>query len=198
MDFDDLFGDQRVMAILRGLPPAETVALARRIWDAGIDTVEVPIATPDAVPAMRAAVAAGAERGRLVGAGTVITPDQVRTAAAAGAAYTVAPGLDLTVLAASLAAGLPHLPGVATPSEVQRARAAGCRWQKAFPASVLGPAWLRAVHGPFPDVAFVATGGLRVADVADYLAAGARVVALGSALADAEQVAELATVTRRG
>jgi Entner-Doudoroff aldolase len=195
--FDELFGDQPVMAILRGRPPDETVALANRIWDAGIDAVEVPIATPDAVPAMRAAVAAGAERGRLVGAGTVITPEQVETAAAAGAAYTVAPGLDLTVLAASLAAGLPHLPGVATPSEVQRARAAGCRWLKAFPASVLGPAWLRAIRGPFPDVAFVATGGLRASDVADYLAAGARVVALGSALADAEELARL-IVTRRG
>jgi len=102
------------------------------------------------------------------------------------------------VLAASLAAGLPHLPGVATPSEVQHARAAGCRWLKAFPAKALGTAWLRAIRGPFPDVAFVATGGLDVDDVADYLTAGARIVALGAALADPAQLAQLAAVTRRG
>ena len=198
MSFDVLFGDRPVMAILRGRPPAETVALANRIWDAGIGIVEVPIATPDAIPALRATVAAGAERGAPVGAGTVITPEQVRAVAAAGAAYTVAPGLDLSVLAASLAAGLPHLPGVATPSEVQHARAAGCRWLKAFPAKALGTAWLRAIRGPFPDVAFVATGGLDVDDVADYLTAGARIVALGAALADPAQLAQLAAVTRRG
>jgi Entner-Doudoroff aldolase len=195
--FDRIVGGQRLMAILRGLPAAETAALAHRIWDAGIGLVEVPIASPDAVAALRAAVEAGADRGMRVGAGTVVTAAQVRAAAEAGAEYTVAPGLDLTILSASLAAGLPHLPGVATPSEVQHAYNAGCRWMKAFPASALGTGWLRAVHGPFPDVAFVATGGLRAADVADFLAAGARVVALGAALAEPEQLASLTSVLHR-
>jgi 2-dehydro-3-deoxyphosphogluconate aldolase / (4S)-4-hydroxy-2-oxoglutarate aldolase len=191
VDFDQIFGDQRLMAILRGLPPDETVALAGRLWDAGVTVLEIPIGSPDAVDSLRAAVAAGRERGLRVGAGTVITPGQARTAAAAGAQYTVAPGLDLTVLAASLAAGLPHLPGVGTASEVQRARAAGCRWQKAFPAKPLGAGWVSALLGPFPDVRFVATGGLKVADVQPFLAAGARVVALGAALADPAQLDEI-------
>ena len=191
MDFETLFGDQRLMAILRGMPPDETVALATRLWDAGVTVLEIPIATPDAVGSLRAAVAAGRDRGLRVGAGTVITPEQAGTAAAAGAAYTVAPGLDLTVLAASLAAGLPHLPGVGTASEVQRARAAGCRWQKAFPAKPLGSGWISALHGPFPDVRFVATGGLSVADVRPFLTAGASVVALGAALADPSQLDEI-------
>lgn len=194
--FDSIAEGSRLMAILRGLPPPDTAVLANRVWDAGIRLVEVPIASPDAVAALRAAVRAGAERGMRVGAGTVVTPAQVRAAAEAGAEYTVAPGLDLTVLSASLAAGLPHLPGVATPTEVQQAYNAGCRWMKAFPAAALGTGWLRAVRGPFPDVAFVATGGLRVADVADFLDAGARVVALGAALADPDQIAALAGVLR--
>jgi 2-dehydro-3-deoxyphosphogluconate aldolase/(4S)-4-hydroxy-2-oxoglutarate aldolase len=196
VDFETLFGDQRLMAILRGLPPDETVALATRLWDAGITVLEIPIGTPGAVDSLRAAVAAGRDRGLRVGAGTVITPEQARTAATAGAEYTVAPGLDLTVLAASLDAGLPHLPGVGTASEVQRARAAGCRWQKAFPAKPLGAGWISALHGPFPDVRFVATGGLRVADVQPFLDAGARVVALGAALADPAQLDEIAHVLR--
>jgi 2-dehydro-3-deoxyphosphogluconate aldolase/(4S)-4-hydroxy-2-oxoglutarate aldolase len=188
---NEIFGDHRVMAILRGLPPDDTVALAARLWDGGVRVLEVPIGTPSAVPSLRAAVAAARERGLRVGAGTVTTPEQVRSAADAGAQYTVAPGLDLTVLAASLAAGLPHLPGVGTASEVQRARAAGCRWLKAFPARALGPEWIAALHGPFPDIRFVATGGLKVADAKPFLDAGASVVALGAALADPDQRAAL-------
>jgi Entner-Doudoroff aldolase len=188
---NEIFGAERVMAILRGLPPAETVEVATQLWDAGVTVLEVPIGTPDAMASLRAAVAAAAERDRWVGAGTVTTPDQARAAADAGARYTVAPGLDLTVLAASLAAGLPHLPGVGTAGEVQRARAAGCRWLKAFPAKALGPEWIAAMRGPFPDVRFVATGGLTVADAKPFLDAGAAVVALGAALADPAQRAAL-------
>jgi 2-dehydro-3-deoxyphosphogluconate aldolase/(4S)-4-hydroxy-2-oxoglutarate aldolase len=194
---NEIFGEHRVMAILRGLPPDETVALAARLWDGGVRVLEVPIGTPAAVSSLRAAVAAGRERGLRVGAGTVTTPEQVRSAADAGAQYTVAPGLDLTVLAASLAAGLPHLPGVGTASEVQRARAAGCRWLKAFPAKALGPDWIAAMHGPFPDIRFVATGGLKVADAKPFLDAGTSVVALGAALADPDQRAALGNLLDR-
>ena len=196
MDFDEIFGDQRLMAILRGMPPDETVALADRLWDAGVTVLEVPIGTAEAVDSLRAAVQAASARGLRVGAGTVITPAQAQAAADAGARYTVAPGLDLSVLAASLAAGLPHLPGVGTASEVQRARAAGCRWLKAFPAKALGAAWIAAMHGPFPDVRFVATGGLRIADAEPFLAAGASVVALGAALADPEQLTAVGDLLR--
>jgi Entner-Doudoroff aldolase len=187
VSFDDILGGQRVMAILRGLSAAETVTIAGRLWDAGVTVLEIPIATPGAVPALRAAAEAADERGLRVGAGTVITGDQVRAAADAGAQYTVAPGYDPAVLAASLAAGLPHLPGVGTATEVQRAWLAGCRWLKAFPAAALGPGWIAALHGPFPDVRFVATGGLTVPGAAAFLDAGAHVVALGAALADPGQ-----------
>ncbi|WP_433363131.1 bifunctional 4-hydroxy-2-oxoglutarate aldolase/2-dehydro-3-deoxy-phosphogluconate aldolase [Actinoplanes sp. CA-142083] len=187
MTFDDIFGGTAVMAILRGLPPSETVSVAGRLWDAGVTVLEIPIGKPDQIPSLRAAVDAGRDRGLRVGAGTVITPEQVRAAADAGAQYTVAPGLDLGVLAGSLAAGLPHLPGVGTATEVQRAWLAGCRWLKAFPAAALGPKWISGLLGPFPDARFVATGGLTVADAPAFLSAGARVVALGAALADPAQ-----------
>ncbi|MFC7272896.1 bifunctional 4-hydroxy-2-oxoglutarate aldolase/2-dehydro-3-deoxy-phosphogluconate aldolase [Paractinoplanes rhizophilus] len=194
MTFDDIFGGTAVMAILRGLPPSETVALAGRLWDAGVTVLEIPIGRPEQLPSLRAAVEAATERGLRVGAGTVITADQVRAAAGAGAQYTVAPGLDLGVLAASSSAGMPHLPGVATATEVQRAWLAGCRWLKAFPAAALGPKWISGLLGPFPDARFVATGGLTVADAPAFRSAGARVVALGAALADPaqrEQISQL-------
>ncbi|MEV5632532.1 bifunctional 4-hydroxy-2-oxoglutarate aldolase/2-dehydro-3-deoxy-phosphogluconate aldolase [Micromonospora tulbaghiae] len=192
--FEALFGDARVMVILRDLPAGETVRLAELAWDLGIAVVEVPIRTPEAVPALRAAVTAGRRRDRIVGAGTVRTPEQVRQAVAAGAAFTVAPGLDLAVADAAAGLGVPHLPGVATPTEAQRALDHGLVWLKAFPAVSLGPAWFRAVAGPLPEARFVATGGVDAGNAADFLAAGARVVAVGSALTDPQQLPRLAAL----
>ncbi|MFG1841626.1 bifunctional 4-hydroxy-2-oxoglutarate aldolase/2-dehydro-3-deoxy-phosphogluconate aldolase [Micromonospora sp. NPDC049175] len=194
-DFEHIFGGARVMAILRGLPVAETVRLAERAWDLGIDVVEVPVATPDAVPSLRAAVEAGAERGRIVGAGTVLDAEQVAAAADAGARFTVAPGLDLTIADAAAARGLPHLPGVATPTEAQQALRHGLTWLKAFPAITLGPAWFKAMAGPLPQLRFVATGGLDASNAGAFLQAGVRVAAVGSALSDPTQLDALAKLT---
>lgn len=195
MSFDTLLPG-RIMAILRGFTPEETVRLARIAWSHGVTSVEVPIGEPDQVEALAAAVEAGRADGYPVGAGTVITAGHVAEAVAAGASYTVAPGFDLDVLRASEAAGLPHLPGVATPTELHRAWQAGCEWVKAFPAASLGPSWFRDVRGPFPRVRLVATGGLTAATAGDYLAAGARVAAVGSALRDPGQLAALAALAR--
>ncbi len=171
-----------LLAILRGVPVDRAVELAEAVWDTGIGAVEVPIQTPDALLALSAVARAGAARGERVGAGTVITPDQVSRARDAGAAFTVAPGFDPEILAASRAAGMPHLPGVATPSDVQHAVKAGCRWLKAFPASSLGSRWLRELRGPFPDVLFVATGGIDAGNAREFLDAGARSLGVGSTI----------------
>jgi 2-dehydro-3-deoxyphosphogluconate aldolase / (4S)-4-hydroxy-2-oxoglutarate aldolase len=189
--FDTLFDGRRVMAILRGLPPEETVALAEIAWGGGVDLVEVPIGQPGQEKALAAAVEAGAHRGLEVGAGTVVSGAHVRRALDAGAAYTVAPGFDEDVARASQEAGMPHLPGIATASELQRAIRAGCPWVKVFPASSLGPAWFKAMSGPFPNARFVATGGVGVDEVDDYIAAGASVVGIGQALADPAALARL-------
>ncbi|GAA0913093.1 bifunctional 4-hydroxy-2-oxoglutarate aldolase/2-dehydro-3-deoxy-phosphogluconate aldolase [Virgisporangium aurantiacum] len=180
MTFDDLLDGRPLLAILRGVPADRAVELANAVWDTGIGAVELPIQTPDAVAALSAVAKAGGARGERVGAGTVITVDQVSVARDAGAAFTVAPGFDPEILAASLAAGMPHLPGVATPSDVQHAVKAGCRWLKAFPAASLGPRWIRELHGPFPDVQFVATGGIDAGNARAFLDAGARSLGVGS------------------
>src|SRR5690606_14746036 len=98
VSFEELFGQHRIMVILRGLPtPAETVAAAERAWDAGVELLEVPIGEPDQVASLAAVAQAGAQRGKLVGAGTVITTQQVRAAADAGARYTA---VEMTMQAA--------------------------------------------------------------------------------------------------
>lgn len=197
VSFDALFADSPVMAIFRGMTPQRTVELATLAWDLGLDCVEVPLQDEQSLRALEATVAAGSARGRRVGAGTVTTGERARLAAGAGAAFTVAPGFDPAVSRASIEAGLPHLPGVATASEVQQAMASGLTWLKAFPATVLGAGWFRAMAGPFPGASFVATGGIDADNAVGYLEAGARVVALGSALADPSQADRLADVLAR-
>lgn len=194
--FGTTFAGQPVMAILRAMPPVDTVRLAQRAWDLGLLNVEVPVEVPGAMPSLLATVAAGRERGHRVGAGTVTSAEQVSAVAAAGAAFTVAPGFDVAVAEASQQAGMPHLPGVATASEIQRARAAGFVWLKAFPATALGTTWFRAMRGPFPDLRLVATGGVDAHNAREYLSAGADVVAVGSALSDPAQVDLLAALFR--
>ncbi|WP_460798788.1 bifunctional 4-hydroxy-2-oxoglutarate aldolase/2-dehydro-3-deoxy-phosphogluconate aldolase [Microbacterium sp. GXF0217] len=194
--FEELFGGSPLMAILRGMGPERSLAVSTTAWDLGIDVVELPIQTPDDVEALRLVAAAGRERGKIVGAGTVLSAEHVAQAASAGAAFTVSPGLDLDVVRASHDAGLLSIPGVATASEVQLALKSGLTWLKAFPASLLGAQWLGAMHGPFPQAQFVTTGGMSAANAGEFLRAGARVVAVGSALEDPEQLPLLADLLR--
>jgi len=196
-EFQNIFQGQRLMAILRGFSPAVSVTLATTAWDLGISAVEVPVQTEDALPSLRAVIAAGRERGRTVGAGTVISAAQLDAVSRAGAGFTVAPGLDLDIADRSAERGMPHLPGVATPTELQQATAHGLTWVKVFPAAVLGPSWFTAVRGPFPAVNMVATGGLSATNAAEYLDAGVQVVAVGSALRDPAQLSRLAELTRQ-
>jgi len=195
--FEREFATTQVMVIMRGLGAAQSLTLATRAWEVGVTAVELPIQEPADVEALAAVAAAARERGLTVGAGTVLRVEQIEVAKQAGATYTVSPGTDEEVIRASLAAGLPTLPGVGSASDVQRCLKLGLTWLKAFPAAALGPGWIKAMLGPFPQVKFVATGGVAVANASDFLAAGCRVVSLGSALSDPEQVEKLAKLVSR-
>lgn len=189
--FSELFESTPLMAILRGFGAERSIELATTAWDLGIDCVEVPIQSAKDVEALRAVVAAGRERGKPVGAGTVLSLENITDAQECGAAFSVSPGLDPDIVDASLAAGIPTLPGVATATEIQAALKYGLTWVKAFPASKLGPSWFSAMKGPFPRLNFVATGGLDSSNAAEYLHAGVQVAAIGSALSDSKQLPQL-------
>jgi 2-dehydro-3-deoxyphosphogluconate aldolase/(4S)-4-hydroxy-2-oxoglutarate aldolase len=192
--FDEVFAGAPLMAIMRGTGVERAVKLATTAWDLGIDSVEVTIQSPDDVLALREVARLGEERGKIVGAGTIVSPEQISTAVAAGARYLVSPGLDSRVVLEAQRLGVPMLPGVSTPSEVQLATSLGLGWMKAFPAQWLGTDWFKHIRGPFPQVRFVATGGLDASNAQSFLDAGVRVAAVGSALEDPAQLDRLAAL----
>jgi 2-dehydro-3-deoxyphosphogluconate aldolase/(4S)-4-hydroxy-2-oxoglutarate aldolase len=143
-------------------------ATAQALVRAGLSCIEVTFRTAAAAEAIRRA--RGVE-GLLVGAGTVLSPEQAHEAAEAGAHFALAPGFNEEVVRACQELGIPFFPGVATAGEIERARALGLRTLKVFPAATVGgPAFLRAVSAPYPDVRFIPTGGIAAEDLADYLA----------------------------
>jgi len=150
--------------------------LARALRDGGLPVAEVTFRTAAAPAALRALAAEG---DILVGAGTVVRPDQVDVAVDAGARFIVTPGLSSRVMARCRDLGVPVVPGVATATEVMAALDLGCELLKFFPAATSGGvAALRALGGPFPDTRFVPTGGITAANAGDYLALSS-VVAVG-------------------
>jgi len=194
--FAETFATAPLMAILRGTGVERAVMLATTAWDLGIDSVEVTLQSDEDLLALRAVARLAEERGKIVGAGTIVSARQIPLAVAAGARYLVSPGLDPRVVLAAQERGIPMLPGVSTPSEVQLACDLGLTWMKAFPAQWLGTDWFRHIRGPFPQVRFVATGGMDAGNARQFLDAGVRVVAVGSALEDPQQLHRLAELLR--
>lgn len=190
--FERAFEAVPVMGVFRSQGLDKTVRLAEAAWDAGVRVVEVTVQSPADLTILREIVSRAGERGLDVGAGTVISSQQATAAAEAGAAFTVAPGFDPEVADASRALGLPHIPGIATGSEIQAAVKHGLTWLKAFPAEALGASWIKHQRGPFPQAQFVASGGITPETGQGFLDAGCRVVALGSAFDSEGQIAKLA------
>lgn len=147
----------------------DAVPLARALVDGGVRVLEVTLRTPVAITAIEAI--AREVPGAIVGAGTVRTPADVRAAAGAGARFAVSPGYTAAIGRACADRGLPLLPGVATAGEVMAAADDGLRFLKFFPATAAGGLpMLKALAGPFPDIAFCPTGGLTAETAPQYLA----------------------------
>jgi 2-dehydro-3-deoxyphosphogluconate aldolase/(4S)-4-hydroxy-2-oxoglutarate aldolase len=173
-----VFGSSPLLAIVRFHEGGDVVGAIDALDLGGVELFEITIDTPGAL----AAVERTASSGRTVGVGTVLSADQVRACAAAGARFVVSPGLIPEVVEAAQGVGLEPMPGVFTATEILAANAAGARVMKIFPASCGGPPYLRALRGPFPATPLVPTGGVRVDQIQAYLEAGATAVALGSEL----------------
>ncbi|WP_405923063.1 bifunctional 4-hydroxy-2-oxoglutarate aldolase/2-dehydro-3-deoxy-phosphogluconate aldolase [Streptomyces sp. NBC_00035] len=181
MDLQAALAAHRLVAIVRGDDPEAAIRTVLTLADEGIELIEVSLSGKDALSVIeRAREALGPDRP--LGAGTVLTAEDARAAQRAGADFVVTPGLG-DGIAAARELGLPVLAGVMTPTEILAARPLGVAALKIFPAAEAGgPAYLKALRGPFPHELFVPVGGVDEAAARAYLAAGATAVGVGSPL----------------
>lgn len=170
----------RVMAIIRGSDATAAAAAGLALLAQGVRIVEVALTTPGALAAITA-IRTDAPDGCLVGAGTVLTAGDVAEVAAAGAQFVVTPTVGESVRAAVHRA-LPVVAGALSPTEIYTAAQMGASAVKLFPASLVGPAYLRAMRDPFPDLPIVAVGGVGLNQMQAYLDAGAIAVGAGGPL----------------
>jgi 2-dehydro-3-deoxyphosphogluconate aldolase/(4S)-4-hydroxy-2-oxoglutarate aldolase len=147
---------------------SEAVPLARALVAGGLAAIEVTLRTPVALDAIRAIAEEVPDA--VVGAGTVITPEQVHDSVAAGARFLVSPGWTDVLLEAMRGSGVPFLPGVSTTSEVVALLERGVREMKFFPAEAAGgTAYLKSLSGPLPQARFCPTGGIGAGNAPEYL-----------------------------
>ena len=180
-----------LVAILRGIRPDEAVAVGRVLVEEGFDAIEVPLNSPDPLSSIERLAAAVGDTVP-VGAGTVLTVDEVAQARSAGARLIVSPNADLAVIAATVRHGLRSYPGVVTPTEAFAAVGAGARSLKLFPAHSVGIAGMRAWRSVLPDhVELLPVGGVDAGNLGEWLAAGAEGAGLGSCLYRPGDPAEL-------
>ncbi|MBB3230882.1 2-dehydro-3-deoxy-6-phosphogalactonate aldolase [Halomonas stenophila] len=175
-----------LVAILRGVTPDEIIAIAEAVIGAGITRIEVPLNSPEPLESLRRLVAHCAGRGGeeiLVGAGTVLTPEQVREVHAAGGRLIVSPNTNEAVIGESRRLEMVSLPGIVTPTEAFAALAAGASGLKLFPASQVGIANMKAMMAVLPaGTELYAVGGIGSDNFADWRAAGVHGAGLGTAL----------------
>jgi 2-dehydro-3-deoxyphosphogalactonate aldolase len=171
---------RHLIAILRGITTAEIVPVAEALAAAGITMIEVPLNSPDALTSIATAGKALGERAT-IGAGTVLSREDVDNVAAADGKFVVSPDTNRRVIELTIERGLLSFPGVFSPTEAFRAIRSGATGLKFFPAEVLGPVGIRAMKAVLPpDLPLYAVGGAKPDNFADYFAAGCAGFGLGT------------------
>ena len=184
---------KKLIAIVRGMEPDYMLSLGQALYDGGIDMIEVTF--NQSATDHYAATVKGIEILKehfqdrvLVGAGTVLTTEQVDLAKAAGAGYIITPSTDPEVISYAKEQNLVAMPGALTPSEAVAAWKAGADFVKIFPAGNLGPAYLKAIRAPLSHIPFLAVGGINEKNIPDFLKAGAAGFGVGGNLVNKEWI----------
>ena len=176
-----------IVAVIRSTSSEQLVEVARALYEGGIDVLEVTLTVPRALDIIAAVRKALGDK-VLLGAGTVLDPETARAAFLAGAEFLVSPTVNLDVIKLGNRYDKLVMPGAFTPTEILTAWEAGAQVVKVFPADIGGPAYLKTLHGPLPQVRLLPTGGVNLSTIADFLKAGACAVGLGGALVEPKAV----------
>lgn len=186
--------DKKIIAIIRGMEPEVCLKLAEAYYAGGIELIEVTFnqakpeefqKTTDAIRAIREKF----EGKVMVGAGTVLTQEQLRMAEQAGAQYIISPNCDVEIIKKTVELGLVSMPGVMTPSEAVAAYQAGASFVKVFPIGDLGASYLKAMRAPLSHIPFLAVGGVNPDNVAEFMRAGAVGAGVGGNLTNKDWIA---------
>lgn len=180
--------DGKIVAVVRSESGEKLAAVARALLEGGIAAIEITFTVPDALSVIRK-VRQELGDSIALGAGTVLDPETARAAILAGAEYIVAPTLNLDVIRLCKRYSVPVMPGAFTPTEILTAWEAGADVVKVFPADTLGPAYIKAVRAPLPQLKLMPTGGVDLDTAASFLKAGAFCLGAGSSLVDGKAVA---------
>jgi 2-dehydro-3-deoxyphosphogluconate aldolase/(4S)-4-hydroxy-2-oxoglutarate aldolase len=190
--------DAGIVAIMRRTESSLAVETAEALLAGGVSVVEVTLNTPGALEMLEALARRVGDR-MAIGAGTVMSAEEVRRALGAGAQFIVSPHTDTAVVEAARAADAPALPGAFTPTEIVRAWQLGASIVKVFPVGSVGPRYLRDVLAPLTEIPLLPTGGVNLENAAEFIRAGARGLGLGSDLVSPAAVAarDFASLTER-
>ena len=180
--------DSGALGIIRVQTAQDLVQIAKALHAGGLSCLEITMTTPGALRAIEEAREELPDV--LMGAGTVLDAATARQAILAGAQFLVTPTVELDVIETAHRYGVPVIPGAMTPTEILTCWEAGADMVKVFPASVLGPGFIKAVHGPLPQIPLVPTGGITADNAGEFIRAGAVMVCAGSWLVDKKAVAE--------
>jgi 2-dehydro-3-deoxyphosphogluconate aldolase/(4S)-4-hydroxy-2-oxoglutarate aldolase len=190
-----------IVPVIRAADVAEAQQAVEAVCAGGISIVEITMTVPNATQVIRGVLEKHGDK-VLTGAGTVLTGEQANACLDAGAQFLVSPGLSFPVLEVARSRGKLAIPGALTPTELMNAVSAGVQVIKIFPCgNVGGSKYLKALRGPFPNVALIPTGGVNATNAADYFAAGAFALGVGADLVDLAALragkAELVTAAAR-
>lgn len=177
-----------IAAVVRGESEEQILRAIEAALQGGVNVIEVTFTVPNPLRIIEA-LAEGLSDDVILGAGTVLTPETASNAVDAGAQFIVSPSTNLETIEMAKSRGVPVFPGALTPTEVITAWQAGGDVIKIFPANVMGPSYLRDLHGPFPDIPFMPTGGVDLGTARSWLEAGAACLGVGGALIDRKLMA---------
>lgn len=187
---------ERLVAVIRRETEDQALRAAMVLIEHGVRIVEITFTTPGAA-AVIGRLRRDHDREILVGAGTVTDGEQLRAAHAAGANFAVSPGWSYDLVRAAADIGMPYVPGVLTPTEMQQAVTSRVRLTKLFPADLVGPGYVREVAAVFPGLELMPTGGIDASNAAAWISAGAIAVGIGGGLGAASSTGEDSADLRR-
>lgn len=172
--------EHALVPVVRSRSSQEALDIARALLAGGLGQLEIAVNNEHGCQAIETLAAEASDA--IVGAGSVLDEASAREAVEAGAVFLVSPGYSERIHAVAANRKVLYIPGVLTPTEIMRARADGLDFLKLFPASAVGPAFIKDLAGPFPDLLLMPTGGIDLENIGAYLAAGAYCVGVGGSL----------------